>query len=150
MTRINIIEPSELTDQHLIAEYREIFMVGSALQRSLKSKNWEKTKKNLPKEFTLNAGHVKFFFNKGSNGKRIEVVSNYQDLKNMIPWNPPVSLMKNEVENSPTKAVEYTTNLGEISADNFQIKTFTYRTRGPNNTVKYKISCIINSNIRII
>ena len=49
MTRINIIEPSELTDQHLIAEYREIFMVGSVLQRSLKSKNWDKTKKNLPK-----------------------------------------------------------------------------------------------------
>ena len=27
MTRINIVEPSELTDQHLIAEYREITMV---------------------------------------------------------------------------------------------------------------------------
>jgi len=40
-------------------------MVGSALQRSLKSKNWKKTKQNLPKEFTLNVGHVKFFYNKG-------------------------------------------------------------------------------------
>ena len=29
MTRINIIHPNELTDQHLVAEYREIFMVGS-------------------------------------------------------------------------------------------------------------------------
>ena len=74
------------------------------------------------------------------NGKRIEVVSNYQDLKNMIPWNPPVSLMRTEIKNSGKKAVEYTTNLGEISADNFQIKTFTYRTRGPNDTVKYKKS----------
>ena len=48
MTRINIISPSELTDQHLVAEYREIFMVGSSLQRSLKSKNWES--KNIPKK----------------------------------------------------------------------------------------------------
>ena len=63
MTRINIIHPSELTDQHLIAEYREIFMVGSALQRSLKSKNWDV--KSIPNKFTLNTGHVKFFYDKG-------------------------------------------------------------------------------------
>jgi len=65
MTRINLVKVQELTDQHLVAEYREIFMVGSALQRSLKSPNWEKTKKSLPVEFTLNGGHVKFFYNKG-------------------------------------------------------------------------------------
>ncbi|WP_269623404.1 pyrimidine dimer DNA glycosylase/endonuclease V [Prochlorococcus marinus] len=65
MTRINLIDPSELSDQHLIAEYREIFMVGSALARSLKSKNWLKTKNTLPKKFTLNKGHIKFFYNKG-------------------------------------------------------------------------------------
>ncbi len=63
MTRINIVSPSELTDQHLVAEYREIFMVGSALQRSLKSKNWDKN--TIPKQFTLNTGHVKFFYDKG-------------------------------------------------------------------------------------
>ena len=38
MTRINIVEPSELTDQHLIAEYREIFMVAGSLNRTLNSK----------------------------------------------------------------------------------------------------------------
>ena len=65
MTRINLVNPSELSDQHLVAEYREIFMVGSALQRSIKSKNWENTKENLPTNFTLNVGHVKFFYNKG-------------------------------------------------------------------------------------
>ncbi len=65
MTRINLIKPFELSDQHLVAEYREIFMVGSALQRSIKTKCWKQTKKNLPKEFTLNVGHVKFFYNKG-------------------------------------------------------------------------------------
>ena len=65
MTRINLVPISELADQPLVAEYREIFMVGSSLQRSLKSPNWIKTKDSLPKEFTLNKGHVKFFYNKG-------------------------------------------------------------------------------------
>ncbi len=65
MTRINLINPKELSDQHLIAEYREIFMVGSALQRSLNSPNWNNRKTSLPTNFTLNKGHVKFFYNKG-------------------------------------------------------------------------------------
>ena len=65
MTRINIIPTSELADQHLVAEYRELFMVGSALQRTLKSKNCDKTLSSIPEKFTLNTGHVKFFYNKG-------------------------------------------------------------------------------------
>lgn len=65
MTRINIIPTSELADQHLVAEYREMFMVGSALQRTLKSKNRDKTLSSLPEKYTLNTGHVKFFYNKG-------------------------------------------------------------------------------------
>ena len=63
MTRINIVDPSELYDQHLVAEYRELFMVGSALQRSLRSPNWNVER--IPKSFTLNKGHVSFFYNKG-------------------------------------------------------------------------------------
>ena len=65
MTRINLVPPEELSDQHLVAEYREIFMVGSSLQRSLRPPNWEKTKESIPKKFTLNKGHVKFFYDKG-------------------------------------------------------------------------------------
>tara|TARA_Y100001970_G_C14247383_1_gene869284 strand:- start:1350 stop:1757 length:408 start_codon:yes stop_codon:yes gene_type:complete len=64
MTRINIIEPSELTDQHLIAEYREIFMVGGSLNRTLNSKVGYRESK-VPKRYTLNSGHVYFFYNKG-------------------------------------------------------------------------------------
>ncbi len=63
MTRINTLDPVELMDQHLLAEYREIFMVGSALQRSLRSPNWNPNK--IPIKFTLNKGHVTFFYNKG-------------------------------------------------------------------------------------
>ena len=65
MTRINIVPTSELADQHLVAEYRELFMVGSALQRTLKSKNKDKTLSSLPEKYTLSTGHVKFFYNKG-------------------------------------------------------------------------------------
>jgi len=64
MTRINIISPSELTDQHLIAEYREIFMVAGSLKRTLNSKNGFVESK-VPKNYTLNSGHVYFFYNKG-------------------------------------------------------------------------------------
>ena len=76
MTRINLVPITELSDQHLIAEYREIFMVGPALQRSLKSPNWNKTKETLPKEFTLNKGHVKFFYDKGK-----YLCKRYQELR---------------------------------------------------------------------
>ena len=61
MTRINIISPSELTDQHLIAEYREIFMVAGSLKRTLISKSGFVESK-VPKNFTLNSGHVKYLY----------------------------------------------------------------------------------------
>ena len=64
MTRINIIHPSNLTDQHLIAEYREITMVPAALKRTLNSKLGFSEKK-IPAKFTLNTGHVYFFYDKG-------------------------------------------------------------------------------------
>jgi len=62
MTRINIIPAEELTDQHLIAEYREIFMVRPALLRSMCAKNGVY---GIPDKYTLNKGHVKFFYDKG-------------------------------------------------------------------------------------
>jgi len=64
MTRINLINVNELSDQHLIAEYREITMVPAALKRTLNSRNGLILKK-IPKNFTLNKGHVTFFYNKG-------------------------------------------------------------------------------------
>lgn len=64
MTRINIVPPSELYDQHLVAEYREITMVPAALNRTLNSKAGF-DRKRVPTNFTLGAGHVYFFYNKG-------------------------------------------------------------------------------------
>lgn len=63
MTRINIIDPTLLADQHLIAEYRETAMVPAALRRTLKSSRGYSPSR-IPRTFTLNAGHVTFFYNK--------------------------------------------------------------------------------------
>ena len=65
MTRINLVDPSELMDQHLFAEFREIKMVPKALRRSLNSKSMNEVLRKIPSEFTLNVGHVKFFYDKG-------------------------------------------------------------------------------------
>lgn len=52
MTRINVIHPKHLTDQHLIAEYRELPRV-FALARPITPE---------PTEYTLGKGHVQFFY----------------------------------------------------------------------------------------
>lgn len=67
MTRVNVVDPKVLTDQHLMAEYRELPMVMGSLRRSLASKNGLP---KIPMDYTLNAGHVLFFYNKGAWLKR--------------------------------------------------------------------------------
>ena len=62
MTRINVIDPKYLTDQHVMAEYRELPMVISSLRRSLASK---RGLPKIPENYTLNAGHVTFFYSRG-------------------------------------------------------------------------------------
>lgn len=62
MTRVNLVPPAELADQHLFAEFRELKMVPKALARSLASGR----PLVVPAEFTLGAGHVRFFYDKGA------------------------------------------------------------------------------------
>lgn len=58
MTRINIgIKPEKLTDQHLLAEHREIKRLPTQF---LKSKN-----PKISINFVLGTGHVLFFYDKG-------------------------------------------------------------------------------------
>lgn len=66
MTRINLVPPEELTDQHLFAEFREIKMVPKSLARSLQARGLAGVVKMVPAAFTLNAGHVSFFYDKGA------------------------------------------------------------------------------------
>lgn len=64
MTRINVLAPEDLTDSHLMAEYRELPMVHGSLARTLKSKRGVDYSRISPK-YTLNTGHVYQFYNKG-------------------------------------------------------------------------------------
>lgn len=63
MTRINAnIDPVNLIDQHLLAEYREIVRIPNA---SIKYYNkYKKGPQNAPKHFKLGNGHVLYFYDK--------------------------------------------------------------------------------------
>lgn len=59
MTRINVgIRPHMLTDKHLLAEHREIKRIPNTI------KSGKAQVDNIPKDFTLGKGHVKFFYDK--------------------------------------------------------------------------------------
>lgn len=62
MTRINLgIPPKNLTDQHLKAELRELPRIFTAVKKRID----DGVKfDDIPKEFTLGTGHMKFFYNK--------------------------------------------------------------------------------------
>ena len=57
MVRINLINPKNLADQHLIAEYNEILMLLGNVKRYPKLEN-------IPSKYTLGKGHILFFKNK--------------------------------------------------------------------------------------
>ncbi len=61
--RINIVNPSQLLDQHLIAEIREIKMLPKSLVRSIKSARGLCIS-DISSTYTLNKGHGYFFYDK--------------------------------------------------------------------------------------
>ena len=61
MTRINCIPPSELTRQHLVAEYRELPRI-FALVREAIARGERPADRRNPLEYTLGTGHVRFFY----------------------------------------------------------------------------------------
>lgn len=63
MTRINCIPPSELTDAHLGAEYRELPRVFGLVARAV-ARGQRPDEPYTPHEYTLGAGHVLFFYAK--------------------------------------------------------------------------------------
>lgn len=57
MVRINLVNPKNLADQHLVAEYNEILMLLGYVR-----KHPELGK--IPEKYTLGKGHILFFKNK--------------------------------------------------------------------------------------
>lgn len=60
MTRINTINPSDLLDQHLIAEWRELPRIPNTIVSGKAKVNL----KSIPTNYKLGTGHVLFFYNK--------------------------------------------------------------------------------------
>lgn len=66
MTRVNAdLCPAVLTDQHLLAEYREMRRIPRSLLKSLAGKSVAAVIGQIPADFRLGAGHLKFFYDKG-------------------------------------------------------------------------------------
>jgi len=61
MTRINCIPPEELCDKHLTAEHYELPRIFTEV-RKLLIKGKDPAKIEAPAEYTLGAGHMKFFY----------------------------------------------------------------------------------------
>lgn len=58
MTRINLVPPQELCDQHLLAEHRELTRIPNAVARGRFRLDGQ------PADYKLGEGHVRFFFDK--------------------------------------------------------------------------------------
>lgn len=62
MTRINLVDPSHLTDKHLLAEYKEITRPFNKVIKRIEAGTMDQVK--IPKRYRLGSGHETFFFDK--------------------------------------------------------------------------------------
>lgn len=76
MTRINVVPVDELTDKHLVAEYRELPRI-FALVKNRQDKGETSATLNNPNAYTLGKGHVLFFYD-----KLYYLIDRYQELCN--------------------------------------------------------------------
>jgi deoxyribonuclease (pyrimidine dimer) len=61
MTRVNLVPADQLADQHLFAEWRELKMIPRLVRKNLQRGT---PMVDLPAKYTMNAGHVRFFYDK--------------------------------------------------------------------------------------
>ena len=87
MTRINLVPPSELSDQHLFSEFREIKMVPKSLARSISARGEEGALRLVRAEYTLGRGHVSFFYNKGEYLRRRDIQIRVELTKRRVNFN---------------------------------------------------------------
>lgn len=58
MTRINVVAVQDLSDKHLLAEYKEITRITAGLHKA------QKPLTDIPPRYCLGTGHMKFFYDK--------------------------------------------------------------------------------------
>ncbi len=61
ITRINCVPAGELTQQHLVAEYRELPRIFNLVRAAIE-RGERPTDKRNPRAYTLGTGHVRFFY----------------------------------------------------------------------------------------
>ena len=65
MTRINVIPVEILKNDHLLAEYRELPRIFTAIYKKIEQDQaFEQITKDIPDSYKLGSGHVTFFYNK--------------------------------------------------------------------------------------
>lgn len=64
ITRINVVPVQELNQKMLVAEYVEIMRLPGNLEKALNRKSKPFSFDEIPSQYVLGTGHVKFFFNK--------------------------------------------------------------------------------------
>ncbi len=65
MTRINLLSPEQLMDQHLLTEYRELPRIIGLVKKSVSLNKIKQIKLKMTKKYVLGTGHVIFFYDKG-------------------------------------------------------------------------------------
>lgn len=126
MVQINLIDPAYLTDQHLIAEYDEMLMLIAYVKKYPEEKD-------VPKQFVLGKGHIKFFKNKLTylknrherireemkqrgfqTNKQIKLKEFPRNLKgDFIPKNKDIKLIKNRIKEKLELKPEFYRYYGE-------------------------------------
>ena len=79
MTRINLVEPHQLTDKHLMAEYHELPRIFTAVLK-LQAQGKTPADVDIPENYVLGKGHMKFFYDKIS-WLRSRYINLYDELK---------------------------------------------------------------------
>jgi len=59
VTRINVVEPIELCDQHLLSEFRELVRIPHGIVNRRVD-----MQALIPQQYTMGEGHVRFFYDK--------------------------------------------------------------------------------------
>lgn len=65
MTRINCVPPSELSNEHLLAEYHELPRVFGLVRKAIeRGERPDESFRRAPVKYTMGKGHVLFFYTK--------------------------------------------------------------------------------------
>lgn len=66
MTRVNLVDPRELSDQHCFAEFRELTRIPKQAWLAIERDGIDAVLARIPPAYVLGKGHVTWAYNKGA------------------------------------------------------------------------------------